>query len=183
MIEIVSIVLDKDSNTLRIGVEIEDKDYFKDVYIDKVVIDNNYTYLPGGPSSDNVYSYVQEGNKKTLSLEIPIPLIKGGVNGKMLFIYAVAKGTPGPTTPCGQDINTTVKVAADYCSFYSRMMPYVRQVARTCDVPRDFIDSYLQFDVIRLAVITRNYSMACTFWNKFYSSVDPYVTPKCGCNG
>lgn len=182
MIKILNIQLDRETDVLTIKAGIEDKEFFKNVYVDKIIIDDHETYSPVGPSSNAIYTYTVDGNLKEITIEVPNMVVNGGFYGKLLFIYATAKGVPLSTTPCGQDETVAMKVAADYCSFYNKIMPHIKELSNTCKIPRDFIDNYLKFKAIQVAVNTKNFQEACNFWTQFYSCQTP-TYKSCGCNG
>lgn len=182
MIKILSIELNRETDVLIVKAGIEDNPLFHNVYVDKIIIDDHETYSPAGPSSDPIYSYTVDRNSKEITVEISNIEVTGGFYGKLLFIYAVSKGAPMADTPCGQDETIAMRVAADYCSFYNKIMPHIKELSNTCKIPRDFIDNYLKFKAIQVAVNTRNFQEACNFWTQFYSCQTP-VYKSCGCNG
>ena len=57
MIVFNNIKITQDNKYLIIDAEIEDNAYYKDMYIDQVVIDNQDTYIQNGPSSNPIYIY------------------------------------------------------------------------------------------------------------------------------
>ena len=55
-----NISISQDDKYLIIDAEIEDNVYYKDMYIDSVVIDNQDTYIQNGPSNNPIYVYKAE---------------------------------------------------------------------------------------------------------------------------
>ena len=52
-----NIKITQDNKYLIIDAEIENSTYYKDMYIDSVIIDNQDTYIQNGPSSNPIYTY------------------------------------------------------------------------------------------------------------------------------
>ena len=57
MVHFNELTITPDGKYLIIDVSVLSETYYKDIYIDSVVIDNQNTYLSSGPSSEPVYSY------------------------------------------------------------------------------------------------------------------------------
>ena len=49
--------ISQDDRYITIDAEIDNSDYYKDMYIDSVIIDNQDTYTANGPSSNPIYTY------------------------------------------------------------------------------------------------------------------------------
>ena len=56
MVEFKELKITPDGKNLIINASIKDLEYYKDVYIDSVIIDTQDTYLPSGPSSNPIYT-------------------------------------------------------------------------------------------------------------------------------
>lgn len=68
MIAIHECRITEDGKYLVIEAAIDNMSYYKNVYIDSVIIDTDKTYLEGGPSSNPVYqSSFEGGNKKIVA--------------------------------------------------------------------------------------------------------------------
>ena len=188
MIDIISAYLCKDTGTLRISVKIKGDSYYKDVFIDKIIIDNNNTFSPQGPGENPVYTATVKEDLKFYHIDIPASMIAGGIYRKILYIYAIARGVPGSDTPCGADDNTTLKVVADFESFYKRLLRFLPEMEKKCDIPMEFTDSYLRMTGVKLAVTTCNYAYANYLWGMFNVEKSDcgdnlLISKPCGCNG
>ena len=152
MIVFNNIKITQDNKYLIIDAEIEDSTYYKDMYIDQVVIDNQDTYIQNGPSSNPIYTYQaqpQDNNiytiddlankvtdedgiavqdeKDTQSYSRKVHLILDKkdlieIENNMFFVYIIAGGTTSPDTPCGYDVNVALKVVVNTYPIYNTMM-------------------------------------------------------------
>lgn len=52
-------------------------------------------------------------------------------------------------------------------SLYESLMYYIRQIDKTCSVPKDLINKYLQIKAFTTSLKTGNYILAIKYWNKF----------------
>lgn len=60
---------DTNTNHLIIDVAVDTQNYFDNVLIDSIIIDNQNTFVPNGPSSKPLYQYkVEETNNKVYSI-------------------------------------------------------------------------------------------------------------------
>ena len=177
-----------DGQHLIIDVSVLSESYYKNVYIDSIVIDNQDTYVGSGPSSNPVYSYyvpngVSQLTKKTYSQKhVRLVLTPNDLplNG-LLFVYVRAKGTPAPDTPCGLDNITTLGTVTNMYPFYQQAMNYIGELASNCSIPQNFTDYILKLKGLELAVRTGNYPDAIKYFNKFFKNKSDVVIRKGGC--
>lgn len=178
-----------DGQHLIIDVSVLSESYYKNVYIDSIVIDNQDTYVGSGPSSNPVYSYsvpngVSQLTKKTYSQKhVRLVLTPNDLplNG-LLFVYVRAKGTPAADTPCGLDNITTLGTVTNMYPFYQQAMNYIGELANNCSVSQNFTDYILKMKGLELAVRTGNYTDAIKFYNKFFNGKENTVVRKGGCS-
>lgn len=178
-----------DGQYLIIDVSVLSESYYKNVYIDSIVIDNQDTYVGSGPSSNPVYSYyvpngVSQLTKKTYSQKhVRLILTPNDLplNG-LLFVYVRAKGTPAADTPCGLDNITTLGTVTNMYPFYQQAMNYIGELANNCYVSQNFTDYILKMKGLELAVRTGNYTDAIKFYNKFFNGKENTVVRKGGCS-
>lgn len=178
-----------DGQHLIIDVSVLSESYYKNVYIDSIVIDNQDTYVGTGPSSNPVYSYsvpngVSQLTKKTYSqkhVRLDLTPTDFSLNG-LLFVYVRAKGTPAPDTPCGLDNITTLGTVTNMYPFYQQAMNYIGELANNCSVSQNFTDYILKMKGLELAVRTGNYTDAIKFYNKFFNGKENTVVRKGGCS-
>lgn len=191
MIHFNELKISADAQHLIIDVSVLSESYYKDVYIDSIVIDNQDTYVGTGPSSNPVYSYsvpdsVSKLTKKTYSqkhvrLDLN-PADLGSLDG-LFFVYVRTKGIPSPDTPCGMDNITTLGTVCNMYPFYQQAMNYIKEIANNCSAPQNFTDYILKLKGLELAVRTGNYSDAIKYYNKFFSgkSKSSIKIGGCGC--
>ena len=83
---------------LIIAAEVEEiEDYFDDVYIDKIFVDTQDTFITSGPSANTIYSATVSGNLKEFSLTLTSADLNNiDLENTMFFVHVKAKGTPSP---------------------------------------------------------------------------------------
>ena len=193
-----------DGQRLYINVHVNKADYFKNMYIDSVVImtaDKVSETAPGTPTSDYVYKKEIEDNTKELDLVLtPLDLTKSwetdpkaiafnraDMSNTLFFVYIKCKGTPGECTPCRLDEETTLGVMFDENMLYQRVMDYTKELVADCSVPTEFTDFILLWNAFKAAIETEHYIAAIKFYNKLFGVVrDSYnntIIKTCGCNG
>ena len=177
-----------DGQHLIIDVSVLSESYYKNVYIDSIVIDNQDTYVGSGPSSNPVYSYyvpngVSQLTKKTYSQKhVRLVLTPNDLPlNSLLFVYVRAKGTPAPDTPCGLDNITTLGTVTNMYPFYQQAMNYIGELASNCSIPQNFTDYILKLKGLELAIRTGNYPDAIKYFNKFFKNKSDVVIRKGGC--
>ena len=178
-----------DGQHLIIDVSVLSESYYKNVYIDSIVIDNQDTYVGSGPSSNPVYQYsvpdtMSKLTKKYVSyknVRLDLTPTDLPLNG-LLFVYVRTKGTPAADTPCGLDNMTTLGTVTNMYPFYQQAMNYIGELANNCSVSQNFTDYILKMKGLELAVRTGNYTDAIKFYNKFFNGKENTVVRKGGCN-
>lgn len=213
MLEFRELRITPDGNHLIIDVAVREHSYYENVFIDSIIIDTQDTYVQNGPSSKPIYQYkveedgvqnlyalpeecscdpvlldedksycftygYEEGSHVRLVLSAKdIPL------NNMLFVYAIAKGTPSPDTPCGMDNSIKMSTVVNLYPIYQESIRYIRELNCDCDIPRDFINMILRYKAIELCIKTGNYTQAIKYWKKFLLSINSVTSYKCRCNG
>lgn len=189
-----------EDNYIIIDVQIEEEKYFKDMYIDSIVIDTQDTFIANGPSSKAIYTktfntdtdikkeeivYTQGTDKyNRVRLYIDGKDLNVDIHKTMFFVYVIAGGTPTANTPCRWDENKALHTLVDTQVLYNTMIQYVKELGRECSTPDNFINAILQFNAIDLALKTNQYPLAIELWKRFYSDIESNVVlPNCGCNG
>ena len=199
-----------EDNYIIIDVQIEEEKYFKDMYIDSIVIDTQDTFIANGPSSKAIYTKtfntdvnpVYE-NKQCAPIKKEENIYTQGIDkhnrvriyidGKdlnvdihktMFFVYVIAGGIPAADTPCRWDENKALHTLVDTQVLYNNMIQYVKELSKDCSTPDNFINAILQFNAVDLALKTNQYPLAIDLWKRFYSDIESNVVlPNCGCNG
>ena len=196
-----------EDNYIIIDVQIEEEKYFKDMYIDSIVIDTQDTFIANGPSSKAIYTktfnndvdsvyenkqcapvkkeenvYIQDTDK--IRMYIDAKDLNVDIHKTMFFVYVIAGGTPAADTPCRWDENKALHTLVDTQVLYNNMIQYVKELNKDCSTPDNFINAILQFNAIDLALKTNQYPLAIDLWKRFYSDIESNVVlPNCGCNG
>ena len=189
-----------ENNYIIIDVQIEEEKYFKDMYIDSIVIDTQDTFIANGPSSKAIYTktfntdtdvnkeeivYTQGTDKyNRVRIYIDGKDLNIDIHKTMFFVYVIAGGTPAADTPCRWDENKALHTLVDTQVLYNNMIQYVKELSKDCSTPDNFINAILQFNAVDLALKTNQYPLAINLWKRFYSDIESNVVlPNCGCNG
>ena len=189
-----------EDNYIIIDVQIEEEKYFKDMYIDSIVIDTQDTFIANGPSSKAIYTktfntdtdvnkeeiiYTQGTDKyNRVRIYIDGKDLNVDIHKTMFFVYVIAGGTPSAYTPCRWDENKALHTLVDTQVLYNNMIQYVKELNKDCSTPNNFINAILQFNAIDLALKTNQYPLAIDLWKRFYNDIESNVVlPNCGCKG
>lgn len=166
----------------------------KPVYIYNIDSENNYNYTYSTPEDcscnpvvsddDKAYclTYAGEQNKH-VRLILSAKDLGISLNDNMLFVYAIATGTPAPDTPCGMDNSIIMSTVVNLYPVYQDTMCYLRELDSECQVPKGFIDIILRLKAVELCIRTGNYTKAILYWKKLFLGKTQVPTYNCGCNG
>lgn len=191
MVEFKELRVTPDGSKLIVEVAVIDLPYYENVFIDAIVIDNQDTYVPDGPSENPLYFKRIEDNlniitkeitgEKWTRLEIKSKDI-GTITGNLFFVYVIAKGVPTEDTPCGMDNIMTTGVVANLYPFYRSTIYDMKGIENDCIIPKRFIDKILRFKALTLSIRTGHYTQAIKYWNKFFVNIkDSSLINKCSC--
>lgn len=193
-----------DGKRMYINAHVNKADYFKDIYIDSIVIqtaDKVSETDPGLPTSDYVYIKKAEENAKELNLVLEasdlskswesdsnaIAFGRGDMSNTLFFVYIKCKGTPGSCTPCRLDEETTLGVVFDENVLHQKVMDYTKELVTDCSVPSAFIDFILLWNAFKSAIETEHYIPAIKFYNMMFDEVGKSCQSRtiktCRCNG
>ena len=178
------IKISQDDRYIIIDAEMDNSDYYKDMYIDSVIIDNQDTYTANGPSSNPIYTYQTQG-ERSIHLELTkVDLNISTLEKNMFFIYVIAEGTPAPDTPCGLDVSIVSKVLGNTYPIYRDIMKYIKELGDTCRTPYTLIDKLLQLKMLDICVQVGNNIEAIRIWKTYFMSIiDNNINTNCNCNG
>ena len=178
------IKISQDYRYIIIDAEMDNSDYYKDMYIDSVIIDNQDTYTANGPSSNPIYTYQTQG-ERSIHLELTkVDLNISTLEKNMFFIYVIAEGTPAPDTPCGLDVNIVSKVLVNTYPIYRDIMKYIKELGDTCRTPYNLIDKLLQLKMLDICVQVGNNIEAIRIWKTYFRNIiDNNINTNCNCNG
>lgn len=174
-----------DGKNLIINVSVNTEEYFQDVFISKITIDNQDTYIDNGPSATPKYTQETEA-VKDLQLELPLNTLGLDSCKDILFIYVETEGTPSIDTPCNMDIPKILGVVYNSKGIYNGIMCYIKEIENDCIISKNLIDSLLKYKALLLSIKTQNYGLTVKYWNKFFVSGLPNNISnslKCNCYG
>lgn len=191
----------QDGKTLVIKADIEDLTYYDNMYITKVVIDNQKTFSASGPSANPIFSYTYtkesatpEGYKTTITgvllrgIEMTLSYNQLGetadLNSDLLFVYVLVGGTPASDTPCGLDKTYELGVVYNSYPQYLNGMAALQEFNKTCCIPKELINYMLLERAFKLCLNVEDYTTAINYWTKYISgdyTVTNLIT--CNCNG
>lgn len=185
MVQFNELRISKDGKSLIVDASIRNLPYYKDVYIDKIVIDTQDTFIASGYSTNAIFIKNIEGDKKNVRLELSNGNILTDFTDNLYFIYVVTKGNPTSDTPCTMDERTTLGVTLWECPIFNTIMNSIKELDTKCDIPKNFIDIMLRFKAFEVSVNTENYNQAIIYYNKFIRNIksDSISTNKCSCYG
>lgn len=179
--------ISKDDLNLLINASIRLGKNYRNVYIDRIIIDDQNSYNPNGYSSNPVYTKQVEGDIKNINLELVELDLLRGIKGNLLFIYIITKGVPSPETPCGEDNSISRAILYNQYPFYMNTIHYLKQLGLSCnsecEIPRDFINTYLQFKGIEFAIRTGHYTEAVNLWKRINLKDVKYININKNCYG
>ena len=112
----------------------------------------------------------------------------GNLSSTLFFVYIKVSDSISPCTPCTLDEPVTVGVTFDTTAFYQRVMGFTRELADTCNIPKGFIDTILNFNAFKAAVETDHYCAAKDFYEQLFesggsSTGSATIRKGCGCHG
>ena len=186
MIHYNNLYITEDSKYLVIDVAIDEESYYEDVYLDKIGIDTQDTFVPNGPSDKaKVFTISKnELNRKHIKLCLTSKELGVNLSKDMLFVYTIATGTPAPDTPCNYDVNKILSVVVNTYEVYKSIIPLIKEISNQCKEPLAFIDRELQIKAVEYALRSSNYLLAIKYWKRYFMNNN--IVPssnKCTCNG
>ncbi len=193
MIKFNNVSLSDDGKYLNINASIEDLEYYENMYIASVAIDTQDTYTPNssnGYSSNPVFkSDVSDlGYKespKTIDISIDITSTSlSSYKDNLLYIYVGATGYMEGDVPCGKSRLWDMAVAYDVNDIYKNGLSYIKEVYKDCVIPKNFIDYFLRYKALSLAIKTKNFVTANKWWDKLFKGKFNTTnnTNSCGCS-
>lgn len=183
MIEINNLEILPCNKGIYINCKIPNLEYYKDIYLDKIIIDSQDTYKYSNPSDSPIYQKEILENTKELQIFIPIQeLLIDSTYGKIFFIYINVKGEFAPNTPCGKDTKINLFTIAEYTYIYKRSLQYIKDFQRECNVQKQFIDFILKYKFLQLLLKSKQYDLAIKYWNKLNNNVNKNIYNIYSCN-
>ena len=207
MIHYNNLYITEDSKYLVIDVAIDEDSTYDDVYLDRIAIDTQDTYITNGPSNNakifrigeddiegpsiNGIEEVKNSSKdikkvKHTKLTLSAKDLGANLNKDMLFIYSTASGfIPEDKQDAIKYItNTILNVVVNTYEVYKSIIPLIKEIGELCKDPISFIDRELQIKAVEYSIKNSNYLLAIKYWKKYF--MDNTITSssnKCNCNG
>lgn len=207
MIHYNNLYVTEDSKYLVIDVAIDEDSTYDDVYLYRIAIDTQDTYITNGPSNNAKIIFLDEGDvekpsmngigevknsgkdiKKVKHTKLTLSAKDLGVNlnKDMLFIYSTASGFISGDKP---DVlkyitDTILNVVVNTYEVYKSIIPLIKEIGELCKDPISFIDRELQIKAVEYSIKNSNYLLAIKYWKKYF--MDNTITSssnKCNCNG
>ena len=193
MLQFNELKITPDSKYLIIDVSVKEESYYENVTIDSIVIDTQDTYIFNGPSDKPIFKFDSTNSKiyypnyelegeKHVRLILSIKDLNTLPNN-MFFVYAKAKGSPSPDTPCGMDNITIMNTVINLYPIYQSSICYLRELNNSCMIPKGFINMILKLKAVELCITTGDYPKAISYWKRFFMGKIKVSTYNCGCNG
>lgn len=177
----ITLAIDSTGSYMTITASVKTDSYYTDVYIDKISIDTQDTYIENGPSTTPIYTQTITGSQKSISITLDTNDFTQSMNSNMFFVYVKSKGTPTSDVPCGADVVTSVGVVYNNYPIFQRGMKYIKEILNPKNIEKAFIDFILQIKALELSIITSNYTISVYYWNKFFKD-NVYINNECRCN-
>ena len=195
MIQYNELQITPDGKYLIIDASVENSEYFTDMTISEIIIDNQDTYLDSGPSSKPIYNckISEIESNSTMLLTSELSMIKNGesyyyvdktkkrirfilssedlgidLNTNLLFVYIIVEGTPASDTPCGFDNKIAIASVYNKYLIYKNYIYLLNEFNNQCKIPQKLIDSILQYKALTLCLSINNNVTAIEYWNNFY---------------
>lgn len=159
-----------DGRTLIIDAAIDNKTFYKHVFIDSIIIDTQGTYVNSGPSARPIYTYTLPTSmeQKEFRLELDITELGVNVNTTMFFVYVKTRGEVAPDVPCGTVKDLIMGTVVNLRPIYRKALQFMKEVGKNCEIPKGFIDLIIKVKALELSIRTGNYVQAIKYWNKFF---------------
>lgn len=203
MIQINEFRITEDNTCLIVDVQIQDLEWFDGVVIDKILFYNQDYYLQreGQTKIEKIIYDINDQDLKSLNLldsdrHVRLEISLKNKNGilslsdcnNLCFIKVITDTTNAPNSPMAPCICSDEVVdaaVANLYPIYQNLMNGVKELANDCQIPQNFINSFLQFQAVETALNAGNYPLAVEYWNKFFSNGNRTLTTKrkCGCHG
>ena len=208
MIEIRNITITPRGDKMIIDANIELDEAFENCFIKEVFIDTQDTYTMSGPSENIVYRKLITKNDasklpestisingvekvRNLHLEICEEEICANLMSDFFVVYIQADGVfdKSEVSRC-DSFNVVLGCCFWMWPLYKEFMNFIRELNTKCEVPRNFIYTYLKYQGLITSVRTGNIADAIFLYSKYimtrHNSRHDYNNNHddvhCGCN-
>lgn len=177
MLQFNELNISSDRKYLIIDAQVQDLEFYDDVYISDIIVDTQNSFIATGPSDNPIYHLTCEDDVKHIRKYIDIDSIQNN----LFFVYILTSGQPSDDTPCGMKHNMITGVAYDKYSLYRLGMEFIGQVDG-CEIPRNLLDYIFRTKALDIAIDTGNYAQAITYWKKLFAKNKSLsIVKPCGC--
>lgn len=160
-------------DTLYIDMQVEDQEYYDNIYITGVQVHTADTY---GTNYAPLKQVTQEPSK-SLSVDLNIP-----IKGELIFIVPLIQGEVSWDCPCGKDECNEAYIYCD-TSIKEKGLAYLKELGNDCSIPKGFIDFILSQAALSLSLETCNFQEAIKYWNSINKRFIRTTSSNCGCHG
>lgn len=203
--------LSDDASKMYINIHVNKASYFENIYLERIVImqadkvmeatySTQYPLDSKGNPTNYIYTKEFDDGLKEADLVLSVNdfirswetevskmnFKQADMSKTLFFVYIKCKGTVGPCTPCRQDELITVGLTFDEKLLYQKIMGFIKDLNKECQIPRAFTDFILLWNAFKACLETDHYLPAIQFWNWIFG-VGGYgsggITYKgCGCH-
>ena len=85
----------------------------------------------------------------------------------MFFVWVKCEGV-APEAPCALNKTYTLGVCVNYFNIYRRFICLMRELLDDCEIPKHFIDLWMRWKAVQMAIATGNYLEAVLLWKRFF---------------
>ena len=174
--------LTPDGKYLVMDVQVQELDYFKDVYIDNIqlnVYNTPESFITPVPDSNSIMIWEDTSSKNLRRVREFIDI--DTIQDKLFFVYATAKGTAGSDTPCGAKNPLLVGIVYNKALLHTNSVKVLRTLDE-CVPSKELIDYILMLKAFELSISLGDYKAAISYWNKKTTKGHTFTT-NCGCDG
>ena len=183
MVQFNKLEINPEGTQLSIDVQVKELSYYENVYLSKIVIDNQDTFNESGPGSNPLYSLDLSGNDMKHYYDVAGVSDLPSMGSDLLFVYVITEGIPDSMTPCGEDNSVSTGVVSNLYPVYKCALNYIKELDHSCTIPRKFIDFILRLKALQYCILTGHNQKAIDYWKKYFMDIrsDNQVY-KCICN-
>lgn len=180
MVQFNELRITPDGKHLIIDASIKNAEDYNNVIIDSIIIDNQDTFIPSGPSNKPLYT--SKVSDKSVRLILSTQDIGVNIQDNMLFVYVVTLGTNAPNIPNIPNIQLsfTLGTVVYLYPLYRHSIYYLKELD-SCKIPVNLIDIILRIKALELSIKTGNYPKAIKYWNKWIKGINKINTNNCNC--
>ena len=163
------------------------EDYVDEYHIDSIKITNQDNYgLDNG--WDTLYQYTDTPETEyehIISEGDPITLLHVDDIGKdLMFIrvsLALNEGVEDPTIRCTSE-TTFIIATFNVKNIFDARIQHIKEINTCCEIPKEYIDNFLQYTAFKTALVTSNYVSAIKMYKKLMGNKHKSTNiNSCGC--